>query len=243
MAPTGHSMGVSAPAELAPEVADSVWVVVPAFDEEPVVGEVIHDLCARYANVVVVDDGSTDATAARAAAAGATVLRHVLNRGQGAAIQTGLEYALRRGAHYVVTFDADGQHDVDDIAALVAPIHAGEVDVVLGSRFLGRATNMPATRALLLKLAVLGTRVSFGAKLSDAHNGLRAFSRAAASRIGIRMDRMAHASEILDQIRQLRLRFTEVGVHVRYTEYSRGKGQASRDAMGVAVEYLLGRFL
>lgn len=218
-----------------------VWIVVPAFQEGAKVRDVVTELRARYGHVVVVDDGSRDDTSSKALEAGAVVLRHVVNRGQGAALQTGLRYALAEGAEYIVTFDSDGQHDVDDVARLLDPIVAGNADVALGSRFLGSTDEVPSTRRAILKAAVVFTRLTSGAHVTDAHNGIRAFSRRAASRIHITMDRMAHASEILDQIVGCGLRFVEVPVHVRYTAYSREKGQRSSAALRIAVDYLFGR--
>lgn len=228
---------------LAPEVCAATYVVIAAYREERVIGDVVTGLRSRYPHVVVVDDGSGDGTAARAHEAGAVVLAHLINRGQGAALQTGISYALGAGARYVVTFDADGQHRVEDIARLVAPLVSGEADVCLGSRFLGDADAVPAGRRILLTLAVMFTWVTSRMKVSDAHNGLRAFSRDAATRIDLQLDRMAHASEILDQIRQNELRYREVPVRIHYTEYSMAKGQRSGAAFKVAFDYLIGRLL
>ena len=219
------------------------WIVVPAYNEGEAIGPVVAELVTRRYEVVVVDDGSGDDTARIAASNGATVLRHALNRGQGASLQTGIAYALRRGADYVVTFDSDGQHAPEDVEALLAPLIASRADVTLGSRFIGSAEGIPFLRKLLLGAAVIFTRVASGARVSDTHNGLRGFTRAAASRLDIRLDRMAHASEILDQIVRCGLRFEEVPVHVRYTEYSRRKGQTSLSAFRVLADYVLGRWM
>lgn len=215
--------------------------MVPAFDEDPAIGDVVAGLRQQYRRVVVIDDGSTDDTAERATAAGAVVLRHPLNRGQGAALQTGMDYALAHGAACVVTFDSDGQHRPEDIARLLEPIAAGRADIALGSRFLGDASSVPCGRRLLLKGAVLFTRLATGVALTDAHNGLRALSRRAAERIDIRLDRMAHASDLIDQIRSLGLVYEEVPVTVRYTAYSLAKGQRAAHALGVVVDYFFGR--
>src|SRR5688572_92300 len=177
--------------------AASVVVVIPAYDEAGTIGHVVRGLAARGWSVLVVDDGSSDGTGVVAAAAGAFVLRHRLNRGQGAALQTGIDFALARDARYVVTFDADGQHDPADVDVLLFPLLAGQCEVALGSRFLGRAEGMPRTRRLVLKLGVLFTRLTSGIAVSDTHNGLRAFTAEAARRLHITLDRMAHASEIL----------------------------------------------
>lgn len=220
-----------------------IWVVVPAYNEARVIGGVVGELVARGHRVVVVDDGSSDDTPAAARRPGAIVLRHAINRGQGAALQTGIAYALRNGAEQIVTFDSDGQHAAEDVDALVAPLLAGRADVVLGSRFIGSTEGMPRRRRVLLALAVLFTRVASGAKVTDTHNGLRAFTRAAAAKLDIQLDRMAHASEILDQIVRHELRFEEVPVHVRYTDYSRHKGQSSLAALRILADYVLGRWM
>jgi len=220
-----------------------VIVVIAAYEEAGKIGEVVAGVRSRYPNVVVVDDGSSDGTSRSASEAGATVLRHAVNRGQGAALQTGIDYALAHGAGYIVTFDADGQHEPADIDAMLAPIRAGECEVTLGSRFLGEAVGIPRRRRILLRLAVLFGSAFSGVRLTDAHNGFRAFSRSSAEEIEITLDRMAHASEIVDQVRRHGLAYTEVPVRVSYTASSLGKGQSSRRAVKIALDYLLGKVL
>lgn len=220
-----------------------IWVVVPAYNEARVIGGVVEELVARGHRVVVVDDGSGDDTPDVAHRAGAVVLRHAVNRGQGAALQTGIAYALHRGAEHIVTFDSDGQHAAEDVDALVAPLLAGRADVTLGSRFIGSSEGMPGGRKAMLALAVIFTRVASGARVTDTHNGLRAFTRAAAAKLDIRLDRMAHASEILDQIIRQEMRYEEVPVHVRYTDYSRRKGQSSFAALRILADYVVGRWM
>ena len=224
-------------------MSGGVCVVVPAYREAFAIAEVVEDLLRYQTWVVVVDDGSDDDTAELAAEAGARVVRHCVNRGQGAALQTGIDCALAGGADIVVTFDGDGQHAATDVAALLEPIAQGRVDVVLGSRRLGSAEGMPRVRALVLSLALRLTRATSGLAVTDTHNGLRAFSRAAAERLRIRCDGMAHASELLDQVGRLGLSWCEVPVHLRYTDYSRAKGQRLTDAWRVALDYLLGSLL
>jgi len=163
--------------------------------------------------------------------------------GQGAALQTGITYALTKGAEYVVTFDADGQHEASDIEAMLAPIVSGECEVTLGSRFLGEAVNLPATRRFLLQGAILFGAAMSGVSLTDAHNGFRAFSRRAAEKLDITLDRMAHASEIIDQIKRSKLTYKEVPVRIQYTAYSLAKGQSSRRAVKIVFDYLIGRLL
>ncbi len=222
----------------------SVFVVIPAYNEGQSIGSVIEELRQQYSNIVVVDDGSTDNTGPVSLQAGATVLRHVVNRGQGAALQTGIRYALGRGAHCIVTFDADGQHRVEDIEVLTAPILRGDCDFVLGSRFLNSTSqSIPLGRRITLWLAIRFTRVVNRLPITDAHNGLRAFSRRAAEGIDLQLDRMAHATELLDQIRESGLPYREVPVQVRYTDYSRAKGQSARGAFRIVLHYILGRVL
>jgi glycosyltransferase involved in cell wall biosynthesis len=218
--------------------------VIPAFNEGGAIAAVVAGVRdAGWPNVVVVDDGSRDDTADVAYGAGAHVLRHICNRGQGAALQTGIRYAVDVGADVVVTFDADGQHRVDDLPAMVAPVLVGEVDATLGSRCLGHQDAVPAGRRLLLRAATFFGRVTSGVRLTDAHNGYRALSRRLAERIDLRLDRMAHASEIVDQIAHSGLPFREVSVRVEYTDYSRQKGQRAGAALAIALDYLLGRLL
>ena len=221
--------------------AAAVWVVIPAFNEAPVIAAVVADVRARYPNVVVVDDRSSDDTGALALSAGAIVLRHAINLGQGAALQTGIRFALERHAPLIVTFDGDGQHRVDDIAALLERQRETGADVVIGSRFLGAPQPIPRIRRWLLRLAVVATRLSTGVRLSDAHNGLRLFTQRAAKAIDIRQNGMAHASEIVEQIRDSRLSVAECPVTVLYTEYSLRKGQRLSNAVNILAELFVAR--
>ncbi len=224
-----------------PESRLGVWVIVAAFNEGRVITDVVRPLVREGYAVVVVDDGSRDETAALARAAGAATVRHVINRGQGAALQSGLRYALDHGARLLVTFDADGQHAVDDVPRLLKPILDGQADIVLGSRFLENATAVPPARRLLLWAAIAFMRFVSGMRLTDAHNGMRALSRRAAEQLDLRLDRMAHASEIVDQIARTGLPITEVPVAIRYTPYSLNKGQRAGNAARIAWEYLFSK--
>ncbi|MFZ6035955.1 MAG: glycosyltransferase family 2 protein [Patescibacteria group bacterium] len=221
-----------------------VFVVIPALNESQRIGAVVERVRQRYPYVIVVDDGSDDGTGQVAASAGAMVLTHAINRGQGASLKTAILYALDHEAEAIVTFDADGQHDAEDIDRLLLPIHEGRADVVLGSRFLQNTTeNMPPLRKLMLRAAVIFTRFASGLNVTDTHNGLRAFTREAAHRIKIHQDRMAHASEILDEINRNQLRFVEVPVTIRYSAYSTGKGQSTLSFGKVLFKYIIGRIM
>ncbi|MCH2133548.1 MAG: glycosyltransferase family 2 protein [Phycisphaerales bacterium] len=218
-----------------------VYVVIAAYNEEAVIADVLSDLGRIAPNTVVVDDGSSDGTYEAACGVSRWTLRHSVNRGQGASLQTGIEFALRQGAEYIVTFDADGQHRPEDIPRLIEPLRSGEYDIALGSRFLGSAINLPSSRRLMLRLAVLFTRMVSGLRITDAHNGLRAMTRRAASQVDLRLDRMAHASELLDIIGRMKLPYCEIPVEIRYTDYSKQKGQRLSNAPRILFHYLLGR--
>lgn len=222
---------------------DDVCIVVPMLNEASSVGRVVEGLRTVFPHIVCVDDGSSDASAEEAVGSGAVVVRHPVNLGQGAAIQTGVEYALAHlpRARFLVTFDSDGQHRVEDALALLEEARHGDHDVVLGSRFLRGQEGIPLGRRLLLRGAVLFTRATTGLALTDAHNGLRVFSRRAASMLDIRLHGMAHASEILATLARYQLSYCEVPVEVLYTEYSRGKGQPAINAVNVVFDLLVER--
>lgn len=220
----------------------SVWIVIPAYNEANVLEDVLRELldCNSAYNVVVVDDGSTDQTAIVAGKLPVHTLIHPINLGQGAALATGIEYALKQGAQIVVTFDADGQMSPQDIETLISEIETG-VDVALGSRFLtALPTAMPKTKKITLKLATIFTRLTTGLKITDAHNGLRAFRAQALRKIVITQNQMAHASEILSQIARNKLTYREVPVTIRYTLYSKAKGQSIFNSINILFELFTG---
>jgi polyprenyl-phospho-N-acetylgalactosaminyl synthase len=214
----------------------NVWVICAAYNEASVIGRVVAELSRAEYPVVVVDDGSRDATRHVAAAAGAHVVIHPINLGQGAALQTGIEYALSQGADVLVTFDADGQHRVSDIPRLVDALRRERVDFALGSRFLGQTYNLPLLRRWLLQAATVFTHLTTGLSLTDSHNGLRALTRQGAAAIRLRQNRMAHASEILVEIAQSGLRYVEVPVTIEYTAYSLAKGQRIGDSVTILLD-------
>ena len=220
------------------DMPDSVFVVIPALNEAEVVGDVIEQVRRECPNVVLVNDGSTDDTAARARLAGAKVVSHAINLGQGAALQTGITYALRLGASHIVTFDADGQHDPRQIATLIQSLGPG-FDVALGSRFKGTTIDMPLKRRIVLRTACWVNYALTGLQLSDAHNGLRAFTRSAAQRLSLRQAGMAHATEIVAQVARHRLKYVEVPVTIRYTAYSLAKGQKLSNSVNILIDLLL----
>lgn len=220
------------------------FVVVPAYNEEKSIGNVVVELKqAGYNNIIVIDDGSKDQTFLSAKKAGAVTLRHVINRGQGAALRTGIDYALSQGADIIVTFDADGQHDVADLQKLVAPVARGEVDIALGSRFIKKTSNVSLAKSLVLKSGALLFRLLYGIRLTDSHNGLRAMSAHAARTLDISCDRMEHASEIPEKIAKKRLRYREIPVTIKYTDYSVADGQSSLAAFKIAFRMFMNKFV
>lgn len=201
-----------------------IFVVMPAFNEEAKIGRVIRDLFEHgYRNVVVVDDGSQDETSQQAESAGAIVLRHRINRGQGAALQTGNEYALGAGAKVIVHFDADGQFNPKDIAGAIAIMNKQNLDIVLGSRFLDQRSNIPFFKNFfILPISRRINNFLTGLKLSDVHNGFRVLNRYAAQKIKITQDGMAHNSQIPQLIKEHQLIYKEHPVEVFYQESGQG---------------------
>jgi len=218
-----------------------IFIVIPARDEEGRIGRVVRGLFERGWNkTVVVDDGSADRTAAEAEAAGAIVLRHPFNRGQGAALQTGDEYALAQGAEAVVHFDGDGQFNPDDVAPALAKLKEKNLDAVLGSRFLDGRSRVPFFKKyFLLPLARFVNRLLTGVRLTDAHNGFRVLSRRALEKIKITQDGMAHNSEIVEKLKRAGLAFAEFPVEVTYSEY----GQGAAGGLKILRDWFFGKII
>jgi len=217
-----------------------VAFVVPVYNEAEVICTVIEAIKAVTPHVVCVNDGSTDASAAEILKAGAYLVDHPINMGQGAALQTGIEFArVLPGVERFVTFDADGQHVIDDAVRMLTTLEAGDLDIVLGSRFLGASVAASPFRKALLRLAVRFSNATSGIRLTDAHNGLRAFNRHVADTIEITAPDMTHASEIIELIARNGYRYRQVPVALRYTAYVVAKGQAGMDAVNIAVDPLL----
>lgn len=221
----------------------NVWIVLAAYNEAGAIGKVLEELMRYSYRVVVVDDGSGDDTARVALGYPVTVLRHSINLGQGAALQTGITYALRAGADYIVTFDADGQHHAADVEKMLERCEKEGCGVALGTRFGagGAAVNITWRKNLALRVAIILTRWMTGLKVTDTHNGLRVFSRSAAEQIAITHNGMAHASEILNQIAAKKLSYIEVPVTITYTDYSLKKGQSLWNGLNILWELLTGR--
>jgi len=218
----------------------AAWVVIPLYNEATVIAGVISELRTSFEHVVCVDDGSSDGSAEIAAAAGATIVRHPVNLGQGAALQTGIDFALEHpSCDYIVTFDADGQHRVEDAAGMVAMARERDVAIVFGSRFLDDRTDPGFLKRVILKTVVWVSNMTTSIRLTDAHNGLRVIRRDAAERVSLHQDRMAHATEIVLQLARTKLPWAEYPVQLLYTDYSKAKGQSVLNSVNILVDLIV----
>ena len=220
-----------------------IWIIITAYQEAQTIEQVVRDALRESPYVAVIDDGSDDNTAQKAHDAGAHVLRHLFNLGQGAALQTGLSFALAEGADLIVTMDADGQHDPADIGRMAIELEAAQADVALGNRFSGQAIGISWRRRMILKCAWFLIRVTSGVAVSDSQIGLRLFSAHAARKLTIRQNRMAYASELIHQIVRLKLKIVEIPVSVTYTDYSIRKGQSGFNSINILIDLIVGKFV
>ncbi len=217
-----------------------VCVVIPVFNEAAVVGDVVRELRRTYPLVVCVDDGSNDASAQTVLDAGALLVRHPINLGQGAALRTGIEFALTLPqVRWLVTFDADGQHDIDGIEPMLDLLRTEQAQIVFGSRFLDRRSEIGAAKRAVLRAAIWYSRTSTGLALTDTHNGMRVFDREVAAALDLQMNGMAHASEVLAIVARRKFRYAELPVHIRYTTYSKSKGQPLINGVNILFDMLL----
>lgn len=210
-----------------------IYAVIPAYNESATIFKVIEEVKTYVTKIVVIDDGSTDKTSLLKSKGKLIVLRHLVNLGQGAALETGFEYARECNADIVVTFDADGQHKASDIQKVTKPIVNDEVDVVLGSRFLGKTIDIPLARLMILKLGIIFTHLYSGIKLTDTYCGIRAFSKKALLTIKLKQNKIEHASEILDNISRSDLKYKEVPVTILYNKHSLGKGEKNSRSFSI----------
>lgn len=220
---------------------DEVALIVPVYNEGAVIADVINHARATFPHIIAVDDGSTDDSATLAHQSGAIVLRHAINLGQGAALQTGISFFLQQTTlPYLATFDSDGQHDPADVVAMWTQAQRDNLDIVFGSRFLSTHQEMGLAKKIVLKTAAWATAKSTKMRLTDAHNGLRLLSRRAAAALHLRQNRMAHASEIVAQLGRSGLSWAEAPVNIRYTEYSKAKGQSLWNSINIVADLIMG---
>lgn len=218
---------------------NDVVVIIPVYNEAKVIRSVVNDVLKTFKYVVCVDDGSRDNSISEIEKTHAYLVKHPINMGQGAALQTGIEFSRSLPVELFITFDADGQHRVEDAVSMVKSLRRGKDDIVLGSRFLGTTIGMSIGKRIVLRMAILFSNITSGTRLTDTHNGLRAFNRTVAETIQITVPDMAHASEILEIIRKNKYRYSEIPVTIEYTEYSRAKGQGLINAVNIGFDTLL----
>jgi glycosyltransferase involved in cell wall biosynthesis len=217
-----------------------VAVIIPVYNEAEVIRSVIEMVLKDIKHVVCVNDGSQDKSSAEIGKTGAFLVEHPINMGQGAALQTGIEFARQlHDVRYFVTFDADGQHRLEDVELMLEEIKGDDFDIILGSRFLGRVVGISKSKYIALKMAIWFSNLTSGLILTDTHNGLRVFNRKVAEEIQITLPDMAHASEILEIIAAKKYRYKEVPVTIEYTDYSRAKGQSIINAVNIGFDMLL----
>lgn len=209
-----------------------VIVAIPCFNEERFIGSVVAKSSRYAAQVVVIDDGSSDDSALVAEAAGAVVYRHPRNQGYGAAISSALEQGRALGADVLVILDGDGQHDPRDIPHLIQPILEGRADIVIGSRFLEKANRIPLYRRIGQRVLNTATNVGSGQKLTDSQSGCRAYSAAALEKLRLSERGMAVSSQMQFAIKEVGLRVAEVPIHVLYGE------KAKRSPVGHGINVL-----
>lgn len=223
----------------------STFVIIPAYNETDVIAATVKPLLAEGYEVVVVNDGSTTNVYDFLEKLPVHYLVHAINLGQGAALQTGMEYVRKFRPSYVVHFDADGQHRFEDITRFIHLLETANADIVLGSRFLSEETErlVPWRRKALLKTARIINWAFTGLLLTDAHNGFRVFRGEVINRLYLTETRMAHATEILRLIKKNRLRYKEASTQIRYTDYSRAKGQKVWGSLHILIDLFYHRFI
>jgi glycosyltransferase involved in cell wall biosynthesis len=218
----------------------SVCVIVPIFNEEQVVRKIVQSLVEENFATVIVDDGSSDNSLQSISDLPVKILKHSTNFGQGAALQTGFEFAKKNpNLEIFVTFDADGQHQIKDIENIVSPIKENKADIVFGTRFQDDKTKMPLLKRIILKLAIRYTNLSTGVPLTDAHNGFRAMNRTALNEMQLNLNGMAHATEIVAIAHKANLRIAETPVEILYTKYSKAKGQSILNSINILSDLFL----
>ena len=217
-----------------------IFVIIPCYNEAAVIRNTVIEVLRHGYNVVIIDDSSKDNSKNELKGLPVYYLRHRVNLGQGAALQTGIDFALKKGAKYFVTFDADGQHDSDDISGMVALLEKEKADIVFGSRFLpGAKTNVSRSRSFALNLGRYINYFTSGILLSDSFNGMRIFSKAAAEKIKLTENRMSHPVQLLMLTAAGKLKYTEYPVAIHYSDYSKKKGLKNKDGIKILIEILL----
>tara|TARA_B000000475_G_scaffold272142_1_gene272140 strand:+ start:696 stop:1382 length:687 start_codon:yes stop_codon:yes gene_type:complete len=221
---------------------DRILVIIPLFNEAAVIEEVIFNLKKYFANIVVVDDGSTDKSNQLLSSMPIKLIKHPVNLGQGAAIATGFEYAKGlKEISAVVTFDADGQHSVEDAKVFAEDILSCKEELILGSRFLGNELNVPYLKRKVLNLATYFTNLFTGMELSDTHNGLKAIKKECLYKLDLDINGYAFETQLISQISKYNITYKELPTNIIYTDYSLKKGQSLSNGL-IIIEDILQSF-
>ena len=211
---------------------NNVHILIPVYNEESKISEVVLELKKYFSNIVVVNDGSTDSTLETLNQLDIVVLNHLLNLGQGAAISTGINYIKNlKNTDGVVTFDADGQHSVSDALIFANEIVNCNEGIIFGSRFLEHKMNIPPLKRFILKVVTCVTNKLTKMNLTDSHNGLKAYKIKALKNINISIDGFAFESEIINIVSKNNISYKEMPTNTIYTEYSKKKGQKLRNGL------------
>lgn len=222
-----------------PQICEHACCIVPVHNENEVLNEVLTSLKQHFSHIICVDDGSSDSSLMTAQKCRVTVLQHFINIGQGGALSTGISYGLKKEFKYFVTFDSDGQHDPEDAVNLLMHLVNTNSEIVFGTRFArGGTTNAPLAKRLLLRVIYLTRRLIFNNQLTDAHNGLRAFSNTFANALHISEFGMGHADTFWQTCKSHNFPFSELGVNIRYTHYSLSKGQSLWNSFNIVFSRL-----
>ena len=205
---------------------DNIYILIPVYNEEKKIKKVILELKEAFKNIIVVNDGSTDKTQEILDSTDVISLKHCINLGQGAAVSTGFKYINKiKNAYALITFDADGQHSVEDARAFATEIQNCDEDIIFGSRFEGKTENIPFLKKIVLSIVVFFTNKFSKTKLTDAHNGLKAIKICSLKKIDITIDGFGFESQIIHQVSKRGINYKEMPTNTIYTEYSKNKGQ------------------
>ena len=215
----------------------NTYIVIPAFNEETVIESVVTKLLKFFKNVVVVNDGSTDRTKEILEKLNITLISHPFNMGPGSALRTGFNYVKSiSNSHSIVTFDADGQHSVEDAVLFAKEINSCKEEIIFGSRFLKHKKNLPFIKIITLKIATIITNLATKTKLSDTHNGLKAFKVSLLGKIDLTLDGYGLDTQIVSEISKKNISYKEMPTNTIYTEYSMKKGQSLMNGLIILEE-------
>ncbi len=205
---------------------DNIYILVPVFNENKVIRNTLNELLKFFSNIIVVNDGSTDNTIDKLDDLNIALLNHEINLGVGAAVQTGFDYVEKiHDSYAVITFDADGQHSVEDAVSMAKEIQICNEEIIFGSRFIKHQKNVPLVKRNVLKVIAFITKIATGIDLTDAHNGLKAYKVSAIRKLKLQFSGYSYESELITEVAKKNISYKELSTNIKYTEYSIKKGQ------------------